>query len=109
MSAGTRERAFVLLGSLSKRSLSLMSGPGAGWPRTLEFVLSFAPLPVSGHPTLSPLACLLEMIFFSFTSASFIILALFSSHRKVGRDGAKKQYDLPSPSWVALLVPFTPN
>ena len=64
MSVGTRERAFVLLCSLSKRALSLMSGPEAGWSRTLEFVLSFAPWPVSGRPTLSPLACLLEMIFF---------------------------------------------
>lgn len=58
--------AFVLLCSLSKRALSLMSGPEAGWPRTREFVLSFAPLPVSGHPTLFPLACLLEMIIFFF-------------------------------------------
>lgn len=58
--------AFVLLCSLSERALSLMSGPEAGWPRTLEFVLPFASLPFSGHPTFSPLACLLEMILFFF-------------------------------------------
>lgn len=55
---------------------------------------------MKGHPTLSPLACLLEMIFFffSFTAASFITLTLFLSHRKVGGEGAKEQCDLPSPS-----------
>ena len=94
-----------MLCSLSKGTLSLTSGPEAAWPGALEFVLSVAPLPfpstageMKGHPTLSPLACLLEMIFFSCTAASFITLTLFLSHRKVGEKGAKKQCDLPSPS-----------
>lgn len=79
-----------LLCSLSRGALSHTSGPAEGWAAALEFALSMVPLPfpsTTGQmkgPAYFSTCLLLEMIFFSFTDASFIILTLFLSHSEVG-------------------------